>query len=239
VLRLEHGRANALDIDLMSDLTRALNDVRAGGTRAVVLTGTGSIFSAGVDLHRVVSGGAEYTSKFVPALAEFFLDLFEYPLPLVAAINGHAIAGGCLIGCACDYRLMAASTGTIGVPELLVGVRFPAVAIEILRSVVPPHEVQVLALTGRTCLPDEAARRGLVHEVVPGGELLQHAMRIAQRFAAIPSDVFAATKLALHADALDRLRRDRSLEEVSREWAREETHARIRQYMERVVKKNQ
>ncbi len=237
VVRMEHGKANALDVELMHDLSGALQRVREENARAVVLTGTGGIFGAGVDLFRVVTGGDAYAAEFVPGLARFLVELFEYPLPLVAAVNGHAIAGGCIVACACDYRIMAEGKGTIGVPELLVGVPFPAAAIEIMRFSIPPHELQALIYTGRACGPDEAARRGLVNETVAADQLLTRARQVAQQFAAVPSMVFSGTKKALRADVLTRLRGDRTLDDVVRHWASADTRGHIQQYLDRVVRK--
>ncbi|MGZ5434199.1 MAG: enoyl-CoA hydratase/isomerase family protein, partial [Thermoanaerobaculia bacterium] len=120
---------------------------------AVILTGTGSIFSAGVDLFRVVDGGSDYVARFFPALARFVLDLFAFPKPFVVAANGHAIAGGCIFTLCADYRLMAAGTARIGVPELLVGVPFPASVLEVIRYAVPPQHLQMLVYSGRTVVP--------------------------------------------------------------------------------------
>src|SRR5262249_13880141 len=79
--------------------------------------------------------------------------LFTFPKPVVAAVNGHAIAGGCVMVLACDARLMAEGAGTIGMPELLVGVPFPADVLEVVRFAVPRHKVQSLIYTGRTLPP--------------------------------------------------------------------------------------
>jgi len=237
VVRIEHGKANALDVELMRDLSGALRQLRDRGTGAAVLTGTGSIFGAGVDLFRVISGGDAYASEFVPGLASFLAELFEHPLPLVAAVNGHAIAGGCIVACACDYRIMAEGKGTIGVPELLVGVPFPTAAIEIMRSAVPPQELQALVYTGHTCGAAEAVRRGLVNEAVAPEQLMERARQVAQQFAAIPTAVFAATKRALRSDAAARLRQDRTLDDVVRHWSSADTRARIQQYLDRTVRK--
>jgi enoyl-CoA hydratase len=237
VVRVEHGKANALDLELMRDLSAALRQLRDGRIGAAVLTGTGSVFGAGVDLFRVVDGGERYAEEFVPGLAGFLTDLFEFPLPLVAAINGHAIAGGCIVACCCDYRIMAEDRGTIGVPELLVGVPFPTVALEIMRFAVPPHELQALVYTGRTCGAVEAERRGLVNEAVPSDRLLARARQVAQQLAAVPAAVFTATKRALRHDAAARLRTDRTLDEVVRQWASPATRAHIQQYLDRTVRK--
>ena len=237
VVRIEHGKANALDMELMRDLSAALRQLRERGTGAAVLTGTGSIFGAGVDLFRVLDGGDAYASEFVPGLASFLAELFDHPLPLVAAVNGHAIAGGCIVACACDYRIMAEGKGTIGVPELLVGVPFPRAAIEIMRFTLPPHELPALVYTGRTCGAEEAVRRGLVNETVPPDQLLERARQLAQQFAAIPAAVFTATKRGLRSDVTARLRDDRTLDAVVRHWASAETRAHIQQYLDRTVRK--
>src|SRR5262249_18597291 len=130
-LRLAHGKASAMDAELLDALLRELDGI-AEDVRAVVLTGTASIFSAGVDLFRLTRDGADYVRRFIPLLCRCLRALFAFPRPVVAAANGHAIAGGCILVLAADYRLMADGVGRIGVPELLVGVPFPAAALEIV-----------------------------------------------------------------------------------------------------------
>ena len=92
------------------------------------------MFSAGVDLKRLAAGGPGYAATLLPALSDCFARLFFHPRPVIAAVNGHAIAGGCVLACAADRRLGARGPGRIGVTELLVGVPFPALALEIMRA---------------------------------------------------------------------------------------------------------
>src|SRR4051812_6094777 len=120
---------------------------------AIVLTGAGRAFSAGVDLRRIVEGGVPYAEEFLPALSDAFLAVFDCPRPVVAAINGHALAGGCVIAAAADLRLM--SGGTIGLTELLVGVQFPTVPLEIARHAFGPRAAR-LALTAEPYDADQA-----------------------------------------------------------------------------------
>src|SRR5215813_3860276 len=173
-LRLTHGKASALDVELLDALLRELDGV-GEEVRALILTGTGSIFSAGVDLFRLTQGGAEYVRRFLPLLSRFVRTLFAFPRPVVAAANGHAIAGGCIIVLAADARLMAEGSGRIGIPELLVGVPFPAAPLEVVRFAVPQDKVQSLIYSGRTLLPQEALTAGLVDEVVASDNLLARA----------------------------------------------------------------
>ena len=100
---------------------------------ALVITGQGKIFSAGVDLKRLSKEGAAYIRKFLPALDKLYDAVFFHPKPVVAAVNGHAVAGGAVLACCADRRIMARAGGRIGVTELLVGVPFPALAFEIVR----------------------------------------------------------------------------------------------------------
>jgi enoyl-CoA hydratase len=237
-LRLAHGKASALDIELLDALVRELDGV-GEDVRAVILTGSGSIFSAGVDLFRVTQGGADYTRHFLPMLGRFVRTLFAFPRPVVAAANGHAIAGGCVIVLAADIRLMAEGAGRIGLPELLVGVPFPAAALEIVRFAVPRDKTQSLLYTGRTLLPQEALAAGLVDEVVRAEELLARAERVAGQLAQIPSQAYRLTKQSLRAAALERMERaseplERAVLDV---WAADNTHAHIGDYLQRTLRK--
>jgi enoyl-CoA hydratase len=237
-LRLAHGKASALDVELLDALARELEGA-AEDVRALVLTGTGSIFCAGVDLFRLTREGADYVRRFLPLLSRFVRTLFAFPRPVVAAANGHAIAGGCVLVLAADARLMAEGAGRVGVPELLVGVPFPAAALEVVRFAVPRDRVQSLIYTGRTLSPQEALTAGLVDEVVAPGELLARAQEVARQLALIPPPVYRLTKQALRAEALERIERageplDRATLEV---WSAAETHAHIREYLRRTLGK--
>ena len=139
VLTLTYGKANALDIELCEALAARFVELRNSDAKAVVVTGQGKIFSAGVDLIRLSEGGAAYVRKFLPVLHKLYDAVFYHPKPVVAAINGHAIAGGCVLACCADRRIMANDGGRIGVTELLVGVPFPALAFEIMRHATPPY----------------------------------------------------------------------------------------------------
>jgi enoyl-CoA hydratase len=163
-LRLAHGKASALDVELLDALLREF-DAAGEDVRAVILTGTASIFCPGVDLFRLTRDGADYVQQFLPLLSRVVRNLFTFPRPVVAAVNGHAIAGGCVIALACDARLMADGSGKIGVPELLVGLPFSAAAMEIVRFAVPREKLQALIYTGRTLSAREALAAGLVDEL--------------------------------------------------------------------------
>jgi enoyl-CoA hydratase len=236
-LRLAHGKASALDLELVEGLARAIAEVSVSDARAVILTGTGSIFSAGVDLFRLADGGREYADRFVPALSRMLLELFALPKPLIVAVNGHAIAGGCIIMLAGDYRVMASGSGRLGMPELLVGVPFPPSVIEAVRFVLPPQHLQMLMYTGRTFPPDDALRFGMIDEVTDA--LPARAEELARHFAALPPRAFALAKRQLRDKAIDRAKHyaNELDAEVRELWSDPATLDRVREYLAKTVKK--
>jgi enoyl-CoA hydratase/carnithine racemase len=194
VVRLEHGKVNALDLEVCQAISETFRGVDAP---AVVLTGAGPAFSAGVDLWRVLDGGAAYVSAFIPALVDAFAAVFTCERPVVAAINGHAIAGGCVIAAACDHRIMGA--GRIGIPEMLVGVPFPATALAIVEHAFGPVRARRLVYTGELLSAEAALAQGLVDEAAGPEALLDRAIAHATGLAeSIPPTTFAATKRHLN-----------------------------------------
>jgi enoyl-CoA hydratase len=241
VLTMAHGKANAIDIEFTEALKRAFDDCSRSNRKAMVITARGSIFSAGVDLLRALRGGASYLRTFLPALCRTFETAFAFPKPLVAAVNGHAFAGGCILACAADRRLMAQGQGRIGVPELLVGVPFPTVAFEIMRSAVPPPHLQTLVYSGAAVTGDAALQHGLVDAVVDADRLLDEAIRAASAMAALPSGAFAVAKQQLRAPAFERIReaKDRVEPTIQQMWEAPETLEAIDRYVERTLRKRE
>ena len=235
VLRIEHGKANALDMELCNAVVEAFE--RAGDARAVVLTGAGRIFSAGVDLFRVLEGGRRYVEAFVPAMCRAFERVFVHPAPVVAAANGHAIAGGCLLVAAADQRLMAAGAARIGLPELQVGVPFPPVALEIMRLATPPQHFQTIVCRAETYEPAAALDLGLLDEVVEPEALLGHALARAERLASVPAETFAITKREIRRPAMARVRSlaQTAAREVEAQWLEPRTLDGIRAYLDRTI----
>jgi len=236
-LRLAHKKASALDIELLEALLRELTDTDEA-VRAVVLTGTGSIFCAGVDLIRLTEDGPSYVQRFLPLLSRTLRALFAFPKPIVAATNGHAIAGGCILVLGCDVRLMADGNGKIGVTELLVGVPFPSAALETVRFTIPQDKIQALVYSGRTLGPAEARANGFVDEVVAVGDLLPRAQAVARQLAAVPSEAYRLTKQYLRATSLARIDAGKDNDAAALSvWSSPQVHARIREYMARTVKR--
>lgn len=238
VWRFAHGKVSALDLEFLRALDASLAAAEQAPARAYVWTGTGSAFSAGVDLFRVLAGGAAYVEEFLPLLSSVLRRAFAFPHPVVAAVNGHAIAGGCLLVCAADVRLVAAGNGRIGVPELRVGVPFPSIALEMMRFATGRAAPEVV-LGGGTWQPEEALRRGLVDQIVAAEDLQAAARAAAESLGSIPAAAFAVSKRQLRRPALDqadRFEREWGAQ-VLAQWRDPETHAAIRNYLDRTVPK--
>lgn len=241
ILRLAHGKASALDLELLEGLQAAFRE--AEKFDALVVTGTGRIFSAGVDLFRLTNDGAEdaatYVDRFLPALDAALTVILRFQRPVVAAVNGHAIAGGCLVALACDHKVMVPSGARIGVPELQVGVPFPSLAAAILDSSVAPNVARRLALSGVTVEGEEALSLGLVDATTTAEELLSAAVRAANDLRAIRPETFAVTKAMRNEEiiALGRSREEILGGEILRIWKSPEAHGTIREYLAKTVGK--
>jgi enoyl-CoA hydratase len=240
IVKLNHGKANALDIELCEAICAQFEAFRESSARAVVVTGQGRMFSAGVDLLRLSDGGASYVRRFLPALHRLYDTVFFFPKPVVAAVNGHAIAGGCVLACCADKRIAARDGGRIGVTELLVGVPFPPLAFEIMRFATPPRYFADGILSGATFAPEVALARGLLDEVVEPALLLERAVAAAESLAALPPNTFAATKQQIRQPVTDAMERHGGRVEAAAEeiWTAPETLERIKDYVARTFKKN-
>ena len=172
------------------------------------------------------------------SIASCLTKLFVMPKPVVAAVNGHALAGGCILACASDVRWMATGRGRVGVPELLVGVPFPVVALEIVRAATTDAVAARLAVTGSTHLPDEALRLGLIDAVAEPEALLDRARESASQLAAIPALSYALVKRQLRWPTLDRCERLAAHDHAVLEaWRAPETAKAIRAYLDRMIPK--
>jgi enoyl-CoA hydratase len=235
ILRMADGKANAMSIEFCEAITARFGEL---AQRAIVITANGRIFSAGVDLLRLLDGGEPYIRKFLPALSTMLATVFAHPRPVVAAINGHAMAGGCVLACAADRRLMAREGGRIGVTEILVGVPFPPAAMEIMRCALAPQYFEEAIFSGATYPPPQALERGLVHEIAEPDILLDRAVAAAKTLAALSPRAFAQTKRQTRAPALERMDDPETDAAIAQIWTAPETLAFIRDYVARTLRKS-
>ena len=232
VMRLNAPPVNALDREVLLAITATLQEIEDSEARAVVLTGTGAAFSAGADLFRVLNEGDDYLRTSLAALTEAFGTLFRFPRPVVAAVNGHAIAGGAVLVCASDHRISAAGPHKIGFAELRVGVPFPAWALEIARFGTRPANFQEVIYFGRSYDPGGAYARGLIDEIVEPDQLMERALSTAERLAAIPPVTFRLMKEALRRPTIERVEASADADQAAREaWGSDEVRDAVRRFL--------
>lgn len=239
VLTLAHGPVNAMDPELCEAVAARFRALADDPARAVVVTGAGRAFSAGADLQRLLAEGEPYARRFLTALDECFRAAFTLGKPVVAAVNGHAIAGGCVLAACADAALMAEGSARIGLPEITVGVPFPRGALEVVRFAVGDVAARRLVLAARTLPGAQAVEVGLVEALLPAGDLLAAAVERARALAAVaPPDTFALTKAQLRRDAVERW--DACADEadgVLALWARRAADGWTARYLESVTRR--
>jgi enoyl-CoA hydratase len=172
----------------------------------VVLTGTGTRFSAGLDLGEhfpLFAGDPAAVASWFAGYRATNMRLFTYPRPTVAAVNGHAFAGGLITAAVCDYRVAVADDGArFGLNEVPIGIPMPAVYVRLLAYAWGEPAAARTCLLGEIFTPAQADALGLVHELVPAGQLLDRAIEVA---GLTPPDClgqYAFTKRACQAAAL-------------------------------------
>jgi enoyl-CoA hydratase/carnithine racemase len=182
-------KRNALSIELREEIADAFGRLSGDDhVGCVVLTGAGPAFCAGMDTSQF-GGDLDHRRKLVETSTVAFQAVGECRRPIVAAINGPAIAGGFALALLCDLRI-ASSDAVFGYPELPRGIP-PSYAAA--RAVLPATVAQDLCLTGRLVKAEEAQKLGIVREVVRG-ELMARAMELAERIAALPRKAILETK---------------------------------------------
>lgn len=227
-IRMQHPAKNALDGELIAWLSERLDE--ADG-RPLLLTGSDGAFSAGLNLKKMVELEGERLRSFLDALDELCARLYLWPAPTVAFLNGHAIAGGCVLTTCCDHRIALADPRLrIGLNEVALGVCFPPRILAILRDRLSRERAQRLLLGADLFGVDEALRLGLLDEVVAGAdEALARARARLETLASHPLRAYAATKRSLRAAAAeaDPAARRRFLDEDLATWTASGTRERM------------
>jgi enoyl-CoA hydratase len=208
VLRLNRPPVNAIDLELIHAAEIALRQIEEQSRpRAVVMTGHGVSFSAGLDLRKVPLYGPDELREMVCAINGVILQLYEAPMPVVAAINGHAIAGGLCLALACDYRVCVAADCKLGLTETRAGIPYPAGPMTVLRTELSPDVARQLVLLARNIDPQQALQWRVVDELQPAEEVLSRAIEVARDLGSAPADAYARIKSQLRGEAAEGLRR--------------------------------
>jgi enoyl-CoA hydratase len=208
VVTMQRPPANAIDIALLEQLARTLNDLAPRtDVAAMVLTGAGKVFSAGLDLKLVPTYDRAQQNELLRVLNQALYQLYALPIPTVAAINGHAIAGGLVLALACDVRVAVDDGALFGLTEVRAGVPFPVAAMAVVTAELTPATARELVLGGKNHDPARARALGIVDELQPAGQVLARSKVLACELAAAPRQSYGRIKRQLRQEALAEIER--------------------------------
>src|SRR5262250_1998933 len=166
-------KRNSINTQMIADLQSALDAIEKTHTRVVILTGAGTSFCAGMDLamlQAIATQSPSENQEDSRRLAKLFRRIWSYSKPLIAAVNGHALAGGCGLATLCDFTI-AVPEARFGYTEVKIGF-LPAIVSVFLTRQIGEKRARDLLLTGRIIEPQEAKELGLVTEIVPADQLM-------------------------------------------------------------------
>ena len=238
-LRLNRPPANALSAELIIALRKAIESAPQDGARALVMSGTPGRFSAGLDVPLLLTLDR-------PAIAALWRELYTLlrtlalsPIPIVAAITGHATAGGTVLPIFCDYRVAAKGDWKLGLNEVQVGLPLPPVIFAGLKRLVGVRQAERLAVGGLLISPDEAFRIGLVDEIVLPDQVVARAIEWSRSLLALPVDAMALTRRRARADMFEIFRTplDSELDESIANWWTAEAQTTLRVLVQRLAAK--
>ena len=212
-IRLARPPVNALDTALCRALSTAVTRAQDEGVHALVLSGNERIFSGGLDVPHLLAHGQD-RAGLLDSWSRFFeavQTLADSPLPVVAALTGHAPAGGCVLALCCDYRIMARSPDparpyAIGLNEVQVGLIAPEGIQRLLRRVVGSRLAERLLVSGELVPAERALQIGLVDELIEGEQVVARAVAWLQELLALPRAPMLATRAVARADLSEALR---------------------------------
>jgi len=240
IVELNRPKAHALNKHLVNDLRAAmvhLNDSK--NIEGAVLTAGGNIFCAGLDVVELYGYDETQMDQFWSEFGRLLRDLIAFPKPLIAAINGHAPAGGCVLAMCCDYRFMAEGQGRIGLNEVPVGIVIPKPIVELARHVVGDTRASDMIFHGALLFPEQAGSFGLVHATVPPEQLMERAQEKLLSWLSLPQEPWRQAKATLRAPLLRAMEMEFSeaYGETLRHWWSPDSRANVGRVVERLKAK--
>jgi len=238
-LQLNRPPANALSPELVVALKQAVEQAPQDGARALVLSGTPGRFSAGLDVPLLLTLDRSTVAALWRELYELLRALALSPIPVAAAMTGHATAGGTVLPIFCDCRVAAQGDWKLGLNEVQVGLPLPPMIFSGLKRLVGAHQAERLAVGGLLISPDEAVRIGLVDEIVPLDQVVSRAIEWSRSLLALPVDAMAATRRGARADLFELFSAsfDLELDLVNATWWSPEAQTTLRVLVQRLARK--
>jgi enoyl-CoA hydratase len=222
VVRIQRPPANALEPGLLAEGAEVIARLRAESPPAVVITGSGDFFSGGVDLKLAPTLTADEQRAMVAGINRLFCEWYGFPGPVVAAVNGHAVAGGMILALCADHRI-GSRAASYGLTEVRVGAPYPIAALAVVRAELAPGPARRLVLGGELIDADAALALGLVDELADSEAVLGRALAVARELAALPAATYATVKGQLRGADLEAIRTGIERDPLARGWLSDET----------------
>ena len=237
-IRMSHPPANALSPGLVRALDDSLSETIDSGASAVVLSGLPGIFSAGLDVPALLQLDRDGVRDAWRGFHDLLRTVAFSPVPTLAAITGHAPAGGAVISLFADYRVMAQGPYKIGLNEVEVGIILPRFMFAALERLVGPHHAERLVTAATMVTTEEAHRLGLVDEVAPLDEVVERALARCQRLLSLPRRAMTETRANARRDLVALLESagDSHLDDLVGLWFSDETQAALTALVNRLQK---
>lgn len=203
---LSRGKVNALNEPMVEELTKSFEDLETDNeVRSIIFTGSGKFFSFGFDVPEFLNYSKSDFIRYLEKFTNFYTYLFLFPKPIVAALNGHTIAGGCMLATACDFRLMVTGKAKISLNEITFGSAVLAGSVEMLKYCVGSRNAQSILYSGAMYSAEEACQLGLVDQVSSEDALTEDARKVAQELAQKDSSAFRGIKHLLRKPAAEQM----------------------------------
>ena len=227
---LSRGKVNALNEPMVEEITKSFEDLATDNeVKSIIFTGSGKFFSFGFDVPEFLSYPKNDFLRYLEKFTNLYTYVFTFPKPIVAALNGHTIAGGCMLATACDFRLMVTGKAKISLNEITFGAAVFAGSAEMLRYCVGSGNAQSILYSGAMYSAQEALQLGLVDQVSSEDALAEDARKVAQALAQKDSSAFRSIKHLLRkpvAEQMIKHEKDAILEFVDI-WYSEQTREKL------------
>ena len=220
-LTLYRGKVNALNEPLVEELHGALKNFAGDkNIKSVIITGHGKFFTFGFDIPEFLNYSKEGFVRYLTKFTDLYTYIFLYPKPVIAALNGHTIAGGCMIALACDYRIMVSGKAKIALNEIEFGSSVFAGCVEMLRFCVGNRNATTILYSGAMYSAEEAKDLGLIDKVTTEENLIDAARKTALNLGSKPKNAFISIKSLLRMSVAEEMKRkeEKSVKEFADIW---------------------
>ena len=239
VITLNRGRSNPINAEMLAELISAVKEMEADDAlEGLIITGKEGFFSAGIDLMEVYNYDEQQSKDFWTSFLLMQATLAAFKKPFVAAITGHAPAGGCIIALCSDYRVMANGNYRIGLNEIPVGIIVPEAVFHLYAFWLGKRKAYQYLLEGKLLKTDEALRDGLVDEVVEPADVLAAAEKKTRFYMKMNAETWQQSKLNLRKEMIAQMQTDQSetLDKMLLQWWSPETRLSLQKVIGQLTK---